>query len=151
VQTTAQGSNSTGYYNNIEAYEIAERVAELWRSWPTDQWGPYGEGSIGVLAHYAEQVLRIRSELRNRRLFNISVERVLNVQGKQFTAVFISVVRTRYCSRHSAERQLSDYGFLTNPRLLNTAVTRAKSLVVVVGDPVALLSIGKFDGPFTLW
>ncbi|XP_003424340.1 probable helicase with zinc finger domain [Nasonia vitripennis] len=138
-----QGSNSTGYYNNDEAYQIAERVTELRRHWPTEQWGPYGEGSIGVLAHYAEQVLRIRSELRKRRLFNVSVERVLNVQGKQFTAVFISIVRTRHCSRHSAERQLSDYGFLTNARLLNTAVTRAKSLVAVVGDPVALLTIGS--------
>ncbi|KAJ8675755.1 hypothetical protein QAD02_011541, partial [Eretmocerus hayati] len=138
-----QGSNSTGFYNNVEAHAIAERVMELRRSWPTEQWGPYGEGSIGVLAHYAEQVLRIRSELRKRKLFNVSVERVLNVQGKQFTAVFISVVRTRHCSRHSAEKQLSDYGFLTNPRLLNTAVTRAKSLVAVVGDPVALLSIGS--------
>ncbi|XP_058800615.1 probable helicase with zinc finger domain [Phymastichus coffea] len=138
-----QGSNSTGYYNAVEAAEIAERVSDLRRHWPADSWGPFGEGSIGVLAHYAEQVLLIRGELRKRRLFNVSVERVLNVQGKQFTAVFISVVRTRHCSRHSAERQLSDYGFLTNARLLNTAVTRAKSLVAVVGDPVALLTIGS--------
>ena len=37
----------------------------------------------------------------------------------------------------------SDYGFLSNPKLLNTAVTRAQSLVAVVGDPVALCSVGK--------
>lgn len=118
-------------------------MQELRRNWPTDSWGPFGEGSIGVLAHYAEQVLKIRTELRKRRLANVSVERVLNVQGKQFTAVFISVVRTRHCSKHSADMNLSDYGFLTNPRLLNTAVTRAKSLVAVVGDPVGLLTIGE--------
>ncbi|KAL7300371.1 hypothetical protein TKK_0006992 [Trichogramma kaykai] len=138
-----KGSNSTGFYNDIEAAEIAERVSELRRKWPTDIWGPFQEGSIGVVSHYAEQVARIRSELRKRKLFNVSVERVLNVQGKQFVAVFISIVRTRHCSRLPAERNLSDYGFLTNPRLLNTAVTRAKSLVAVVGDPVGLLTIGS--------
>ena len=48
----------------------------------------------------------------------------------------------------AAESNVSDYGFLTNPRLLNTAITRAKSLVAVVGDPVALLTIGPCR---TLW
>lgn len=121
---------------------------ELKNSWPVNCWGPYGEGSIGVLAYYAEQVQRIRVELRKRKLSDVSVERVLNVQGKQFTAVFISTVRTRNCCRYSAETNVKDYGFLTNPRLLNTAITRAKCLIAVVGDPIALLTIGSCR---TLW
>lgn len=124
------------------------RVDDLKRNWPKQRWGPYGEGSIGVLAHYMEQVYRIRNELRKHRLQEVNVERVLNVQGKQFTAVFISTVRTRHCSRHTAEVNITDYGFLTNPRLLNTAVTRAKCLVAIVGDPVALLTVGCCR---TLW
>lgn len=138
-----QGDHSTGFYNDQEAVELAERVVALKRTWPVDDWGAFDEDSIGVLAHYAEQVVRIRNELRKRRLFKVSVERVLNVQGKQFTAVFISTVRTTRCCRLSAESNVSDYGFLTNPRLLNTAITRAKSLVAVVGDPVALLTVGS--------
>lgn len=101
-----------------------------------------------MLAYYAEQVQRIRVELRKRKLSDVSVERVLNVQGKQFTAVFISTVRTRNCCRYSAETNVKDYGFLTNPRLLNTAITRAKCLIAVVGDPIALLTIGSCR---TLW
>lgn len=46
------------------------------------------------------------------------------------------------CYRSSAEVKIKDYGFLTDPRLLNTALTRAKCFVAVVGDPVALLTIG---------
>ena len=34
------------------------------------------------------------------------------------------------------------FGFLSDPRLLNTAVTRAQSLLAVVGDPMSLCSIG---------
>lgn len=41
------------------------------------------------------------------------------------------------------EDEESQFGFLSSARLLNTAVTRARSLVVVVGDPLALCSVGK--------
>ena len=51
---------------------------------------------LGIVTPYYDQVQRIRSELRKRRLFGVSVERVLNVQGKQFRAIFLSTVRTRY-------------------------------------------------------
>ena len=34
------------------------------------------------------------------------------------------------------------FGLLSDPRLLNTAVTRAHSLLAVVGDPMSLCSIG---------
>ena len=37
----------------------------------------------------------------------------------------------------------ADFGFLSNDKLLNTAITRAQSLVAVIGDPVALCSLGK--------
>ena len=33
--------------------------------------------------------------------------------------------------------------FLSSAKLLNTAITRAQSLVAVVGDPVALVSVGR--------
>lgn len=36
-----------------------------------------------------------------------------------------------------------DLGFFSNPKLFNTALTRAQSLVAVVGDPVSLCSEGK--------
>ena len=35
-----------------------------------------------------------------------------------------------------------DFGFLSDPRFLNTVVTRAQSLLAVVGDPMSLCSIG---------
>ena len=99
----------------------------------------------GIVTPYYDQVQRIRSELRKRRLFGVSVERVLNVQGKQFRAIFLSTVRTRKTCVPNQEDTSADFGFLSNDKLLNTAITRAQSLVAVVGDPVALCSIGKFS------
>lgn len=84
-----QDKNSTAFYNNSEVYEVVERVCELRKKWPT-VWGKFNELSIGIVTPYSDQVFRIRSELRKRRMPGISVERVLNVQGKQFRAVFLS-------------------------------------------------------------
>lgn len=138
-----QDVNSTSFYNNAEVYEVVERVSELQRTWPTE-WGTRDENSIGIVTPYYDQVQRIRSELRKRRLFGVSVERVLNVQGKQFRAIFLSTVRTRKTCIVAAEDTSDlDFGFLSNAKLLNTAITRAQSLVAVVGDPVALCSVGK--------
>ena len=141
-----QDVNSTSFYNNSEVYEVVERVAELQRTWPKKHWGERDENAIGIVTPYYDQVQRIRSELRKRRLFGVSVERVLNVQGKQFRAIFLSTVRTRKTCISSQEDVAGgdlDFGFLSNAKLLNTAITRAQSLVAVVGDPIALCSMGK--------
>ncbi|XP_056643763.1 probable helicase with zinc finger domain [Diorhabda sublineata] len=137
-----QDKNSTAFYNNSEVYEVVERVSELKRSWPAE-WGVYTDQSIGVVTPYADQVFRIRSELRKRRVDNVCVERVLNVQGKQFRAIILSTVRTRKTCCTDTGRTEVDYGFLSNSKLLNTAITRAQSLVAVVGDPIALCSLGR--------
>ncbi|XP_030840583.1 probable helicase with zinc finger domain isoform X3 [Strongylocentrotus purpuratus] len=156
-----QEKNSISFFNNSEVFELCDRVQELQKMWP-EEWGTCDENSIGVVAHYSDQVFRIRHELRKRKLFSVSVERVMNVQGKQFRALFISTVRTHHTCKHMVKAQPSkksgsaskdspqssseeepDYGFLSNDKLLNTAITRAQSLVAVIGDPISVCSIGK--------
>lgn len=56
-------------------------MEELRRKWPV-AWGKLDDGSIGVVTPYADQVFRIRAELRKKRLSDVNVERVLNVQGE---------------------------------------------------------------------
>lgn len=65
-----------------KVFEIVERVEELRKKWPV-AWGKLDEGSIGVVSPYADQVFRIRAELRKKRMPEVSVERVLNVQGEE--------------------------------------------------------------------
>ena len=75
---------------------------------------------------------------------------VLFATGKEFRAVFISTVRTSLTC-HSFDRREDDseplyWEFLSDPKLLNTAITRAMSLVAVVGDPVSLCTAGDCRG-----
>ena len=56
--------------------------------------------------------------------------------------MFVSTVR----SRHRVDQMAAgtcEFGFLSEAQLVNTALTRAKSWLAVVGDPVALCSLGN--------
>ena len=75
---------------------------------------------------------------------------MLFVAGKEFRALFISTVRTSLTcysfDRRQSESQSLYWEFLSDPKLLNTAITRAMSLVAVVGDPVSLCTAGDCRG-----
>lgn len=82
----------------------------------------------------------------------ITISYMLTVTGKEFRAVFISTVRTSLTCQNvhgrgglSAE-QPSHWEFLSDSTLLNTAITRAKSLVAVIGEPVSLCTFGECRG-----
>jgi len=62
--------------------------------------------------------------------------------GMEFRAVFVSTVRSRH-HRCQLTDSVGEFGFLSEAQLVNTALTRAKSWLAVVGDPVALCSIGN--------
>ena len=69
---------------------------------------------------------------------------VLIISGMEFRAVFVSTVRTsEKVLSYQYETGCNDEGFLTQPKLLNTVFTRAKSYLAVVGDPVTLCSTGE--------
>ncbi|OWF53235.1 helicase with zinc finger domain 2-like [Mizuhopecten yessoensis] len=144
-----QDTDSTSFYNLSEIQEIVERVEDLFHNWP-HEWGPRQAKEIGVVTPYYDQVQLIRKSLRKRHkeLGSVTVERVNNVQGKEFRALFLSTVRT--CSILESQTTAganavddSDFGFLSDPKLLNTALTRAQSFVAVIGDPVALCAVGE--------
>ena len=69
--------------------------------------------------------------------------------GEEFRVLFISTVRTFHTCKpqqqelrsSGSDRQLY-WEFLSDPKLLNTAVTRARCLVAVIGDPVSLCTVG---------
>ena len=73
-----------------------------------------------------------------------------SISGEEFRALFISTVRTFHtCKPQQEDVRASGsdrplyWEFLSDPKLLNTAVTRARCLVAVVGDPVSLCTVGE--------
>ncbi|XP_044184435.1 uncharacterized protein LOC114957638 isoform X2 [Acropora millepora] len=138
------------YVNLSEVDEVVKRVKEIANNWPTE-WGPRKLSDIAVLSSYRYQVQAIRNSLRKDRAFkDVKVDTIHNVQGEEFRVLFISTVRTFHTCKPQEEQVRSSgddrqlyWEFLSDPKLLNTAVTRARCLVAVVGDPVSLCTVGK--------
>ncbi|XP_048588777.1 helicase with zinc finger domain 2-like isoform X4 [Nematostella vectensis] len=141
--------HDNSFLNASEVDEVVKRVEELAEKWPNLQWGEKQLSEIAVLSAYHYQVRAIRDRLKRKGLRRVTVDTIHNVQGREFRAVFVSTVRTSHTvkpliDQHTTECSKDElyFEFLSDPKLLNTAITRAKSLVAVVGDPVSLCTVG---------
>ncbi|XP_037554227.1 helicase with zinc finger domain 2 [Nematolebias whitei] len=131
-------TESMSWYNNQEVTEVVQVVKDILQNWPST-WGTKNLSSICVLSE-GSQVRQIRTVLSRKKLSQVNVETLANVQGKQFRAVIMTAVQTRDSLKVS---NLSGLPLFNDARVLNTAMTRAQSQVVVVGDAAALCCFGK--------
>eukprot|EP00731_Ephydatia_muelleri_P025024 Em0017g107a len=127
----SQDEGSPSYYNVEEAVEVARQVKRLVEK-------GIRPGEVCVLSFYTGQIQHIRQVLRSDRLGEVVVRRVDDVQGNEFRALIVSTVRT--CADVSIPEEEID--FLSNPKLFVTALTRAREVLIVVGDPATLCSVG---------
>ncbi|KAL3648990.1 hypothetical protein CASFOL_005393 [Castilleja foliolosa] len=121
-----EGSNPS-WFNRIEASKVVEMIKLL-----IEQKGMV-EDDIGVITPYRQQVSKIRGALESLGWGNIKVGSVEQFQGQERQVIIISTVRSTI--KHNEFDKVHYLGFLTNPRRFNVAITRAKSLLVVIGNP----------------
>ncbi|NXK32794.1 HELZ2 Helicase, partial [Piprites chloris] len=126
------------WHNASEIIQVVEKVKEIYQRWP-DEWGVRDLKKICVVSH-GMQVSATRQELRKKQLQDVVVENYENLPGREFRVIIISTVHTSESLRVSASHHLE---FFNEARVLNTIMTRAQSLVVAVGDAVALCSHGQ--------
>ncbi|XP_008942288.1 PREDICTED: helicase with zinc finger domain 2, partial [Merops nubicus] len=126
------------WYNASEIIQVAEKVKEIYEKWP-GEWGDRDLKRICVVSH-GRQVSATRQELRKKQLQDVVVENYENLPGREFRVIIISTVHTSKSLHISASHHLE---FFNEARVLNTIMTRAQSLVVAVGDAVALCSHGQ--------
>ncbi|KAM9284821.1 3'-5' exoribonuclease HELZ2 isoform 1-T1 [Morus bassanus] len=126
------------WHNASEIIQVIEKVQEIYQRWP-DEWGVRDLKRICVVSH-GVQVSATRQELRKKQLQDVVVENYENLPGREFRVIIISTVHTSESLRVSASHHLE---FFNEARVLNTVMTRAQSLVVAVGDAVALCSHGQ--------
>ncbi|CAL8341052.1 unnamed protein product [Lota lota] len=129
---------SMSWSNNAEVDKVVEVLEDILRQWPPT-WGPRDPSKICVLSE-GWQVRKIRTALWRKHIEKVFVENFANVQGKEFRAVVINSVQTR---ESLTTAHLPGMELFNDARVLNTAMTRAQSLVVVVGDATALCCFGK--------
>ncbi len=88
--------------------------------------------SLAVIAMYADQVDRLRQSLSRRHFRrSVKIDTVDSFEGREEDMVVISLVRSNERGR---------IGFLRVPNRLNVAISRARRLVVCVGDAATLIA-----------
>ena len=86
--------------------------------------------TLAVIAMYAEQVERLRQALGRRKFKRpMKIDTVDSFEGREEDIVVISLVRSNERGR---------IGFLRVPNRLNVAISRAKRMVVCIGDSATL-------------
>lgn len=106
---------------------------------------------IGIIAPYHQQVRKTKTMLSREleKYGNMCVGSVEEFQGAERRILILSTVRSspdclaELEAEEAAEGgrpkgRLGGIGFLANPKRFNTAITRAKALLIVVGNPYVL-------------
>lgn len=92
---------------------------------------------IGIISPYRRQVEKIRMKLNNIACCNnITVGSVEEFQGQERKVIIISTVRSNP-NLLDLDHKFK-LGFLRNPKRFNVAITRAKALLIVIGNPLIL-------------
>lgn len=89
---------------------------------------------IGIVTPFSEQRQKIHNALKALKYDDIDVGTVELFQGQEKDIIILSTVRSKtfyHDNRHHI-------GFLSNPKRFNVALTRAKALLIVIGNPTIL-------------
>ncbi|MCC6413360.1 MAG: AAA family ATPase [Saprospiraceae bacterium] len=134
---TSKGKHGSKY-NPDEALLLREHLLKLLEKFAPDQ-----RPSIGILSPYREQVNVLEDTLRDdpelapllaggkqqQTPGSISVQTIDGFQGQERDVIYLSLVRSN---------AKNDIGFLSDYRRMNVAMTRARMLLVVIGDSATI-------------
>ena len=124
--------NSPSWFNADEALLVLSYVKDLLELRPSR----CEQHEIGVITPYNKQMQKLQRMLRGAQLDGVKVGSTELFQGQERRVMIISTVRSSedflgFDRKHNL-------GFLDNPKRFNVAITRAKSLLIVIGNPAVL-------------
>ncbi|KAJ6524568.1 P-loop containing nucleoside triphosphate hydrolase protein [Mycena capillaripes] len=97
---------------------------------------PLQASEIGVMSAFREQVWKIREYLRKEKLSAVDVGTVEDYQGREMRVCIISCVRSS--TRFLKDDLSRGLGLVYERKRMNVAITRAKELLVVIGNGAIL-------------
>lgn len=119
--------NNPSWFNRFEASKVVDIIKKLTKNTDSDK------ADIGVITPYRQQVVKISKALENMDIEGIKVGSVEQFQGQEREVIIVSTVRSTV--KHNEFDKTFCLGFLSNPRRFNVAITRARSLLIIVGNP----------------
>ncbi|XP_044315485.1 putative helicase mov-10-B.2 isoform X2 [Drosophila rhopaloa] len=123
---TKREQNSTSSYNQLEANVLCWYVKRLLND-GLGKGRTVSQEDIGIVAPYTAQGKLVTQLLQSQGHPNVEVGSVETYQGREKPIIIASLVRS-----------FANMGFMRNPRRVNVLLSRAKSLLILVGNPVTL-------------
>lgn len=133
------GGEQGRYINREEAQRIITEVRQLLEK------APQYDGRIGVITFYKEQQQLLETMLESAGLQKrVQCGTVDAFQGKECDVIYLSTVRS---NQH--KKVYRALGFLRSRNRFNVALSRARRLVVIVGDAATLRQEQMFADVYT--
>ncbi|XP_071375982.1 putative helicase mov-10-B.1 isoform X2 [Centroberyx affinis] len=136
-------ANSPSFFNVSEIEVLVDYLTKLMQTQGKKGLPKLSAKDIGIIAPYRKQVEKIQKALKSVSAQNrwndikeLKVGSVEEFQGQERKVIMVSTVRSS--TSYVKMDQDFNIGFLSNEKRFNVAITRAKSLLIVVGNPVIL-------------
>ena len=127
--------DTAGWYNPSEIEITINLVTNLLDEKNTPS-TCVSQHEIAIIAPFREHVLRLRTALRERNFRDVNVGTVENFQGSESRVTILNCVRSR--QRFLEWDRKKGRGVIGEKRRFNVAITRAKELLVIIGNPTIL-------------
>lgn len=121
--------DSPSWYNVEEATQAYLYLSKLYK---------YGlsANDIGIITPYQKQVHQIQDLLLEMDMELPKISSVEGFQGQERNIIILSTVRSS--SNFVDEDKKHSLGFVASPQRLNVAITRARALLIIIGNPILL-------------
>uniref|UniRef100_A0A673H768 RNA helicase n=1 Tax=Sinocyclocheilus rhinocerous TaxID=307959 RepID=A0A673H768_9TELE len=136
-------SNSPSFFNIYEIEIIVGYLKKLLLTQAKKGISRISPRDIGIIAPYRKQVEKIKWAIRTDEdlqnymcIKDLKVGSVEEFQGQERKVILVSAVRSS--KEHIILDESFNIGFLKNEKRFNVAVTRAKALFIMVGNPTIL-------------
>uniref|UniRef100_A0AAQ5ZNY7 RNA helicase n=1 Tax=Amphiprion ocellaris TaxID=80972 RepID=A0AAQ5ZNY7_AMPOC len=136
-------ANSPSFFNVSEIEVLVDYLTKLMETQGKKGLPKLSAKDIGIIAPYRKQVEKIKKALKSvsalsrwNDLKELKVGSVEEFQGQERKIIMISTVRS--CINYIKMDKDFNIGFLSDEKRFNVAVTRARSLLIIVGNPVIL-------------
>ncbi|KAK7891638.1 hypothetical protein WMY93_023601 [Mugilogobius chulae] len=138
--TEMREGNNPSWFNPAEAVQVMLYCCQLAKK----LYNPVNASDIGIIAPYRKQCEKIRVLLSKVGLSDIKVGSVEEFQGQEYLVIILSTVRSN--ETVPSDDLQSSLGFLSNPKRFNVAITRAKALLLIVGNPTSSFGLSLHLG-----
>ncbi|XP_068450132.1 putative helicase mov-10-B.1 [Clinocottus analis] len=136
-------ANSPSFFNVSEIEVLVDYLTKLLDTQGKKGLPKLSAKDVGIIAPYRKQVEKIQKALKSvpalrqwSDLKELKVGSVEEFQGQERKVIMVSTVRSSI-NYVKMDKDFS-IGFLSNEKRFNVALTRARSLLIVVGNPVIL-------------